>query len=272
MLNIFDIGISPDTNILVGGVYNLIDRKIIWADISSYGQVDKNFIKKLLPYSLLSSPLVIVPLISFLSYGTSSSMIERLGGAKIFWILTVIFGLIIAESVVILIVRSFNNYKTLSPAPPLIVQKNIITKDINARFRHNQASGRILSVIFSKVPYLQLFILIPILGLFVWGAYEASNDKDGSFISQILFYIILLILIASIIGYLQLAIPAIVCLVKIEKLISEDIKNLDIHILQVELNKAEDFYKRHKVSHTAIKRYLAEYKKILEEKEKEMQK
>ena len=59
MLNIFDIGIPPDTNILVGGVYNLIDRKIIWADTSSYGQVDKNFIKKLLPYSLLSSPLVI---------------------------------------------------------------------------------------------------------------------------------------------------------------------------------------------------------------------
>lgn len=272
MLNIFDVGISSDNNILVGGVYKWFNRKINWTDVSLNVQLNKNTVDKILPYSFLGSPLVIVPLISFLSYGTSSSMIERLGGANIFWILTVIFGLIIAESVVMLILRSFNIYKPLSPAPPLIVQKNIITNDINARFRHNQASGGILSVIFSKVPYLQLFILMPILGLFVWGAYEASNDKDGSFISQILFYIILLILIASIIGYLQLAIPAIVCLVKIEKLMSEDIKKLDVHLLQVELNKAEDFYERHKVSHAAIKRYLAEYKKILEEKEKEMQK
>ena len=59
---------------------------------------------------------------------------------------------------------------------------------------------------------------------------------------------------------------------KLEKMFDSKIKHLNIEQLQEEINKAEQFYKNHQVSNAAIKRYLAEYKKILKEKEMEIKK
>ena len=83
----------------------------------------------------------------------------------------------------------------------------------------------------------------------------------GWFASKFLFYIILVILIATLITLIQVVIPVYHKLVILEKKMDLSITQLNSEQLQVELNKAEDFYERHKVSHAAIKRYLAEYNK-----------
>ena len=86
---------------------------------------------------------------------------------------------------------------------PIIVQKNIISNDINTRHRHNQATNGLIGSIFSKIPYLQWIIVMPILIVFLLGAYFAVNDSDSNLSGHLFFYIIFVILVATTIGFIQ---------------------------------------------------------------------
>lgn len=275
MLKYFNPWILRDTNILIGGEFDLRNKKVVWRDYSKkkWRRQQEKIISKILSFSALSSPLIMVPLINLFSKGKySSPLIDMLGGKSIFWLLTILLGILVSQSVTYRVYMINSEVDVYDGELPIIVQKNIISNDINTRLRHNQATNGLIGSIFSKIPYLQWIIVMPILIVFLLGAYFAVNDSDSNLSGHLFFYIIFVILVATTIGFIQVIFSMTFIIIKLEKKMDLNITQLNSEQLQVELNKAEDFYKRHKVSHAAIKRYLAEHNKLLEEKEKEMQK
>lgn len=275
MLKYLNPWILRDVNISIGGEFDFKNKKIVWRDYSKKNKVyyQERIMSKFLSFGALSSPLIMVPLLNLFSKGESNiSLIEILGGKSMFWLLTLLFGVFVAQSISYRVYMINIEGKVFHEQLPIIIQKNIMTNDINMRLRHNQATGGLVGSLFSKIPYLQWVIAIPIFIVFILGAYFAVNDSDIDLSGHLFFYIILVILVATTIGFIQIACPMIFIFLKLEKRMDLIIKQLNSEQLQVELNKAEDFYEHHKVSHAAIKRYLAEYNKLLEEKEKEMQK
>ncbi|GHU44730.1 hypothetical protein FACS1894193_13480 [Bacilli bacterium] len=270
MLNYFNPWISQDITISIGGEYDLKKKKVIWRDYSKNKKVrqQEQTISKILSYGALSSPLIIVPLLSLFFHGKRSlPLIDLLGGKSNFWLLTISLGLLVSQAAVYRVYLMFNEGKVCDTKLPIIVQKKIITNDINIRIRHNQGNGGLVNAIFSRIPYLQWLVVTPIFVVFALGAYLAVNDSDSDLSGHLFFYIILVILVATIIGWSQLALPIMFIFLKLEKMFDSEIRHLNIEQLHGELNKAEQFYKNHQVSNAAIKRYLAEYRKILKEKE-----
>ena len=272
MLNYFNPWISIDNNTRIGGEYSLKTKKIIWRDYSKNHQQESNelIISKILSYSALSSPLVMIPLLNLFSEKKRAlPLIDVLGGKSTFWLLTIVLGIFVSQSIVYRVYLINSEGEVCDEEPPLIVQKNIMTNDINIRIRHNQGNGGIVSLILSKIPYVQFIPVSIIFIVFMIGAYLASNDMDSNLSGHLFFYIILVILVATVIGWSQLALPIIFIFIKFEKKLNLAIKSLDSEQLKINLDKAEQFYKEHQVSKTGIKRYLSEYRKLLKEKEME---
>ena len=270
MLNYFNPWISQDITISIGGEYDFKKKKVIWRDYSKNKKVrqQEQTISKILSYGALSSPLIIVPLLNLFSQEKHSfPLTDLLGGKSIFWLLTIVLGVLVSQSIVYRVYMINNEGGVYDTELPIIVQKNIITHDINTRLRHNQATGGLVGSIFSKVPYLQWLVVIPILIVFVLGAYLAVNDRDSGLSGHLFFYVILVILVATMIGFTQVIFSMVFIFLKLEKMFDSEIRHLNIEQLQEEINKAEQFYKNHQVSNAEIKRYLAEYRKILKEKE-----
>ena len=85
---------------VLGGIYDKKRNKIIWRDYSkkiNMGQ-QENLTSKVLIYAGLSSPFVIVPIIALIHSDTSITMEDILGGRLQFWIITVIFSILVSES------------------------------------------------------------------------------------------------------------------------------------------------------------------------------
>lgn len=259
---------------VISGRYNRKTEKINWYDYSKNMNVlqEERIISKILSYGVLSSPLIIVPLIALLSDKNSSLTIEKMLGGRIsFWILTIIFGFLVTNSILYRIGKH-QFYGEEIPELGIIVEKNVITCQIDRGLRRYRTDDNSLSSSGAKIPSLSLLFIILILVGFTGASYYASNDSTAGFGGQLLFYTILVILIATLISLVQLAIPVYHGLLKLEKNIDLKVKQLNAEKLQEEINRAEQFYKNHQVSNAAIKRYLAEYKKILKEKEMEIKK
>lgn len=273
MLNYFNPGILMDTNILIGGEYDLKNRKLIWRNYSKKMNVlqQENKISKILSYGIFGSPFVMIPILNLFSHGDkNSTLIDVFGGKTLFWLSIIILGIIISQSVLYRVYIFIQKGNLCDTEPPIIVQKNILTNDINRRLRHNQANGGIVSLIFEKIPYLQWIVVTPILVAFVFLAYQATNDKDNGMAGHVFFYFILVILVATTIAFIQIMFSMVFIFLKLEKKIDLEIRLLTLEELRAELDKAGQFYKIHKVSGTETKKYLIEYKKILKEKEMEL--
>ena len=258
---------------VLGGIYDKKRNKIIWLDYSkkiNMGQ-QENLTSKVLIYAGLSSPFVIVPIIALIHSDTSITMEDILGGRLQFWIITVIFSILVSESLLFKL-RNYPEQGELTPDVSVIIEKNIVTAHLDRTFKHNLASGGAVSSILSKVPYLQWLFIFSIIASFIWLSYQATNDLSANYVGKVLFYLILILLFVTLIIMLQLVFPMFMLLIKQEKKLEIDIQELTAEELQIEINKAEQFYKNHQVSNAAIKRYLAEYKKILKEKEMEIKK
>lgn len=259
---------------IIAGRYDKKIGKTTWFDYSekiNIRQEDK-IISKILSYSTLSSPLIIVPLILLFSDKMSFLTIEEMLRGKLnFWILTIIFGFLVTNSIQYRLGKHKVDGEKI-PELGLIIEKNVITCQIDRGLRRYRIDETSFSSLGGKIPYIFWILISSVVVGATVASYYASNDSNIGFGGQFLFYIILVILIATLITLIQVVIPVYHKLVILEKKMDLSITQLNSEQLQVELNKAEDFYERHKVSHAAIKRYLAEYNKLLEEKEKGIQK
>ena len=256
---------------IIAGRYDKNNKKISWCDYSKdmMSHQDDKLISKILSYCLLSSPLIIIPLIELFSDKNSNSTIEMLlGGVSNFWILTIVFGLLMTNVLLYKFGKSQYIGEEISQLS-LIVMKNVITCQVDRGLHRHRTDNKSLSTFGVKIPYLRFLFVISILLGFIAAAYYACNDHTLGFLGQFVFYIILVILIASLIAIIQLVIPNYYELLKLEKSIDLKINSFNIEQLNIDLGKAEQFYKEHQVSKTGIKRYLFEYRKLLKEKEME---
>ena len=162
---------------VLGGMYDKKRKKIIWHDYSkrknSAQQISS--ISNVLFYTGLSSPFIMVTVIRLIRGGEFFTMKDILGGSLKFWLITFIFALLIGDSFLFKL-RNYTEQGDLITISSVIIEKNIITSHLDRVFRHNIASGGVVSSILSKVPYLQWLFVFSIMGSFIWFSYQATND------------------------------------------------------------------------------------------------
>lgn len=218
-------------------------------------------------YFIIVLPIIVVLTVKIIGYAQGNlSLKAQFGGSRLFLLIAIGVSLIGTFIFWWLLSHSMTQYTAIN-CPPILVQKNVVTATIDRSFRHNAASGGIISSKLTTVKYLQLALVFPILISFLWVSYLAIDDMDNSLLGQLLFFEIFILLIWSVINFVFiLTLIMLPVLIQQEIRLQSQINALSKTELESALSEATVFYSQRNVSKAQIRKNLLQYEVTLSQK------